>query len=69
MAKYYVNNKQQSDSGNNHEVHREGCYFMPSDRTPLGNFYSAQIALDEAKKKYPDADGCIHCCPEINHDK
>ena len=31
--KYYVNNRQQDGSGYNHEVHKEGCYWMPSDKT------------------------------------
>jgi hypothetical protein len=40
---------------------------MPSDKTFLGEFYSDEDALKEAKKLYSDADGCAHCCPEINH--
>jgi len=67
--KYYVNNRQQDGSGYNHEVHKEGCYWMPSDKTFLGEFYSDEAALTEAKKYYADADGCAHCCPDINHDK
>jgi hypothetical protein len=50
-----------------HEVHKEGCYWMPSDKTFLGEFYSDEAALAEAKKYYADADGCAHCCPDINH--
>lgn len=69
MTKYYVNNKQQSNSGHNHEVHKEGCFWMPSDKTYLGEFYSSQTALEAAKEIYSDADGCRFCCPEINHDK
>ncbi len=28
--KYYVNKRQQDGSGFNHEVHKEGCAWMPS---------------------------------------
>lgn len=65
--KYYVNNWQQDGSGYNHEVHKEGCRYMPSDVTPLGEFYSADEALQKAKEIYWDADGCAYCCPDINH--
>lgn len=67
--KYYVNKRQQDGSGFNHEVHRQGCFWMPSDALPLGEFYSSEDALQAAKRTYPDADGDIHCCPEINHDR
>ena len=67
--KYYVNRHQQVGSGFNHEVHKEGCAWMPSDAKYLGEFDSSEDALQAAKRTYPDADGCIHCCPEINHDK
>ena len=67
--KYYVNRHQQVGSGFNHEVHKLGCYWMPSDAKYLGEFDSSEDALQAAKRTYPDADGCAHCCPEINHDK
>ncbi len=67
--KYYVNRHQQVGSGFNHEVHKLGCYWMPSDALYLGEFDSSEDALRKAKDIYSDADGCIHCCLEINHDK
>ena len=67
--KYYVNRRQQNGSGFNHEVHKTGCFWMPSDALYLGEFYSSEDALQAAKRTYPDADGCAHCCPEINQDK
>ena len=67
IMKYYVNNRQQDGNGYNHEVHKEGCYWMPSNVTYLGEFYSDKDALTEAKRYYDDADGCAHCCPDINH--
>ena len=67
--KYYVNKNRQDGNGYNHEVHKEGCAWMPSNALYLGEFDSSEDALQAAKRTYPDADGCIHCCPEINHDK
>jgi hypothetical protein len=50
IMKYYVNNRQQDGNGYNHEVHKEGCYWMPSNVTYLGEFYSDEDALTKAKK-------------------
>ncbi len=66
---FYVNKRRQDGSGFNHEVHRNGCRYMPAsyDAEYLGDFYSSEDALRKAKETYPDADGCAYCCPEINH--
>lgn len=68
MPKYYVNTNRQSGSGYNHEVHKEGCLWMPSEwnRQYLGWFSSDEEALKAAKRYYADADGCVHCCPSIH---
>lgn len=68
MAYYYANTTRQSDSGCNHEVHKEGCHCMPSvlNRQYLGWFSSDEEALRVAKSYYTDADGCIICCPSIH---
>ena len=62
MSKYYVNKNAQSNG--DHEVHKEGCQWMPSpeNRTYLGVFLNCSDALREAKKKYLLSDGCAHCC-------
>lgn len=67
--KYYVNKNRQDGNGYNHEVHKLGCPWMPSNALYLGEFDSSEDALLKAKDIYSDADGCIHCCLEINHDK
>lgn len=64
MDHYYVNDHAQSTG--EHEVHKEGCSFFPSDRTYLGYFFSCQGAIDEAKNKYADVDGCAFCCPDCH---
>lgn len=61
-SKYYVNTEAQEDSGD-HEVHKQGCDWMPAEknRKYLGEFTSCEGAVEEAKKTYPTANGCIHC--------
>jgi hypothetical protein len=59
MIRYYVNNKKQSNG--DHEVHRKDCAKLPSDRKDLGEFDNCQAAVREAKKTYPQSNGCIHC--------
>lgn len=68
MPIYYVNTNRQSGSGYNHEVHKEGCRWMPSieNRKFLGWFSTDAEALAAAKREFPDADGCIFCCPSIH---
>lgn len=64
MSSYYVNNDAQSNG--DHEVHKEGCAWMPSNRKYLGEFASCRPAVQEAKKTYSLADGCHWCCPECD---
>jgi hypothetical protein len=59
MAHYYVNNRAQ-DNGD-HEVHVQGCSKMPSDKKYLGDFYSCQPAVVEAKRTYWKSNGCYWC--------
>ncbi|MBU0549673.1 MAG: hypothetical protein KJ838_05105 [Candidatus Omnitrophica bacterium] len=64
MAQYYVN-KNAQDNGD-HEVHREGCEFMPNveNRIYLGLFGNCHDAVHEAKKHYLQSNGCYHCLSE-----
>lgn len=64
MAKYYVNRNAQPDSGD-HEVHKDGCSWMPriENRILLGDFASCAPAVKKAKDYYNDVDGCVHCSP------
>lgn len=66
MAHYYVNKNAQPNG--DHEVHKEGCSWIPSaeNRLYLGNFSSCKPAVDEAKKKYPQSNGCYYCCNECH---
>jgi ABC-type sulfate transport system substrate-binding protein len=66
MAKYYVNKVAQSNG--DHEVHKEGCSFMPSteNKKYLGDFSNCKDAVDEAKKTYPQSNGCYYCSNECH---
>ena len=63
---YYVNAQPQSNG--DHEVHKSTCTHLPdaSHRLYLGNFTTDQAALRAAKRRYPKADGCFYCCPDIH---
>ena len=60
---YYVNKNAQSTG--EHEVHKDNdtCPTPPDilNRKPLGFHTSCDSALDEARKHYPNVDGCKHC--------
>ena len=60
MPRYYVNNNQQPNG--DHEVHKEGCPWMPSSKIDLGVFSNCASAVAAAKRHYTKADGCAHCC-------
>jgi len=62
---YYVNKNSQTPlEDGEHEVHEEGCSFLPDieNRLKLGTFYSCRDAIAEAKKHYEKVDGCYYCC-------
>ena len=60
MKNYYVNTNGQANG--DHEVHAEGCSFMPSSKLYLGYFSSCSGAVSEAKKTYSKSNGCYFCC-------
>lgn len=59
MADYWVNNRAQANG--DHEVHRQGCAWMPSDKTYLGDFASCQPAVAKAKLYHRQSNGCAYC--------
>jgi hypothetical protein len=64
MKTYYVNNRAQNNG--DHEVHEEGCFYMPSDKKNLGAHSSCEGAVKEAKKTYSKSNGCKTCCPSCH---
>ena len=59
MASYYVNDRAQSNG--DHEVHREGCTWMPENRTYLGEFPSCNGAVLMARTIHRQVNGCYYC--------
>lgn len=66
MAYYFVN--QNAQVNGDHEVHRIGCSFMPhpDNREFLGDFPSCHGAVREARKTYPQSNGCYYCSRECH---
>ena len=56
--KFYVNKNEQWTG--EHEVHRADCAWLPdaANRIYLGEFYTSQPAVQEARKYYNCVDGC-----------
>ena len=64
MSSYYVNNEAQSNG--DHEAHTTGCNYMPGNRKYLGDFSNCRDAVREAKKYYPQSNGCYWCSRECH---
>ncbi|MDF4820311.1 hypothetical protein ABK988_22635 [Vibrio parahaemolyticus] len=66
MARYYVNKNTQTNG--DHEVHRQGCNWMPDEtnRLYLGDFATCRSAVTEAKKTYSKSNGCFYCSRECH---
>lgn len=64
MEHYYVNNRKQSNG--DHEVHREKCDKIPSDKKYLGYFSDCKSAVEEAKKTYSQSNGCYYCSEDCH---
>ena len=62
MGRYYVNTWAEENGG--HEVHAAKCGHMakPGYRIHLGDFRDCRDAVQEAKKRYAEAEGCKLCC-------
>lgn len=63
---YYVNDNAQPNG--DHEVHREGCYWLgvAQSTTSLGYHWNCADAVAAAKRKYRQSNGCAHCAPECH---
>jgi hypothetical protein len=64
MPNYLVNKNAQSNG--DHEVHNTttGCTFMPNvaNQKNLGYHADCHGAVREAKRTYPQSNGCYWCC-------
>ena len=61
MGNYYVNKNAQANG--DHEVHRDGCSFMPAQSSclSLGFFRNCQDAVRAAGNHYSQVNGCYYC--------
>ena len=61
---YYVT--KEMDTHGKHEVHREGCPYLPAPEAceHLGRLLSSFSAVAVARKLYDKINGCLHCTPE-----
>ncbi|PFA68433.1 hypothetical protein CN378_07535 [Bacillus sp. AFS015802] len=66
MAQFYVNQNQQSSG--EHEVHMEGCDFMPFEKNllELGGHSSCSSAIEKARETFDNVNGCRHCAPDCH---
>jgi len=64
MALYYVSTNPQVNG--DHDVHKATCILMPNSENSqyLGSFENCFDAVLEAKKYFPNANGCYICSPE-----
>lgn len=65
--RYYVNKNSQSNG--DHEVHKEGCSYMPelANRQYLGDFSNCRDAVRESKQRhYTQSNGCYWCSKECH---
>lgn len=62
MPNYCVNKESQSNG--DHEVHKMSCNYLPApyNQKDLGYHPDCYSAVREAKRTYPQSNGCIHCC-------
>lgn len=67
---YYVNKISTGNPHFNHEVHADGCIWMPApaNRQYLGYFSSCAEAVRKTKTFYPNVDGCAVCCPSCHRE-
>jgi hypothetical protein len=66
MEKYWVNNQTYTNPKKNHEVHKESCRYLPSDKKDLGYHHNCKTAMEKAKEFHDDVDGCKVCSDECH---
>ena len=63
-GQYVVNNNAQSNG--DHEVHIPGCLYFPRNHTSLGYHSGCRSAVVEARRHYPQSNGCATCSPDCH---
>ena len=66
--RYYYNRN--SNKNNKHEIHRQGCAYMPKEKNKMkiGLADDCHKAIIKAKERtgIEKFDGCAYCCSECN---
>jgi hypothetical protein len=69
MDYYYLNKDTSQNPNHDHEVHKQGCIWMPAplNREYLGYCINGIEAVKRANQMgYYNVDGCATCCPEAH---
>jgi len=66
MDYYYVNKNAQSNG--DHEVHKEGCDYLPetNNRISLGSFSNCREAVEKAEEHFTQVNGYYYCSIECH---
>jgi hypothetical protein len=64
MTHYFVDNRSQPDGA--HEVHAVGCKRMASDKQYLGDFFTCEVAVLEARKAFWQTASCVRCMDPLS---
>jgi hypothetical protein len=67
--RYYIN--VQTQPNGDLEVHTERCGYLKGihRKKELGLFPQGTEAVKEARKSFPNANGCYFCCKEAHTDR
>jgi len=64
MTHYFVDNRPQPDGA--HEVHAVGCKRMASDKQYLGDYFTCEQAVFEARQVYWHTASCVRCMDSLS---
>ncbi|MFC6101893.1 hypothetical protein [Olivibacter domesticus] len=64
MPNFYYLNEEPQPSGV-HEIHADGCKFLPVRRVYLGYYANSEDATRNAKQFYEDVSVCEHCVTDV----
>ena len=66
MKHYYVNINALPNGI--HEIHTEGCTYLPTERKYLGHYDTCEEGVKKANEAYEKTNGCSVCMPQC-HEK
>ena len=63
MTHYFIDNRAQPDGAR--ELHAVGCKRMPTDKQYLGDYFTCQQAVIEARKECWHVASCLRCIDDL----